>query len=97
MFLPCNTPSLLRGRSLRVTPSHLWQMDATHIPELGSWWWDHFSVDASSGFIFASAHIAEAAKYVIAHCLVAFVPQAAHGHLTLTMTQFIQRCLPNIL
>lgn len=52
-----------------LVPNEIWQMDVTHVPSFGNLKYLHVTVDTFSGFIFASLHVGEASKNIIAHVL----------------------------
>jgi hypothetical protein len=47
-------------------------MDGTHIPDFGKVKYAHVTIDASSGFLVATALTGEANKNAISHCLNCF-------------------------
>lgn len=55
-----------------LKPNQLWQMDVTHIPEVGKLRYVHVTIDTYSGFLIATAQPGEATKHVISNCLRCF-------------------------
>ena len=55
-----------------LLPSHIWQMNITHVASFGKLEFVHVSVDTYSGMLFAATHSGETVKDVKIHCLQAF-------------------------
>ena len=60
----------INPRSLQ--PNELWQMDATHCPELSPSSFLHVCIDTNFPFIWATPRRSEATKHVITHLLTCF-------------------------
>lgn len=60
----------------RLLPNALWQADVTGVSSLGRAQLVHVSIDTYSHFVYASAHMGEAVKCIIAHC---FAPMDVMG------------------
>jgi hypothetical protein len=57
---------------LELICNQLWEIDVTHISDLGKLKYVHVTIDNFSGFLFATALTGKATKNVINYCLYCF-------------------------